>query len=346
MQTKHDTMTNDKGQILLYQTPDGESRIEVRLQGETVWLSLDQMAELFQRNKSTISRHIKNVFEEGELQPNTTVAFLATVQMEGKRKVERDIAYYNLDMIISVGYRVHSYRGVQFRMWATKVLKEYIVKGFALNDDLLKRAGGGNYFDELLARIRDIRSSEKVFYRKVLEIYALSIDYDPRVEMTQEFFKTVQNKMHFSVHGHTAAEIIYERADAQKDFMGLTTWTGAMPKRTDAEIAKNYLSQEEVTTLNRIVSLYLDFAELQAEEHRPMYMKDWIAILDDFLRISRKDILTHAGRISAQLAKAKADAEYDKFKERTKNELSAVEIHFLEQFEREQKKLTNKRDNK
>lgn len=338
-------MANDKGQILLYQTPDGESRVEVRLQGETVWLSLEQMAELFQRNKSTISRHIKNVFEEGELQPNTTVAFFATVQMEGKRKVERDIAYYNLDMIISVGYRVHSYRGVQFRMWATKVLKEYIVKGFALNDDLLKRAGGGNYFDELLARIRDIRSSEKVFYRKVLEIYALSIDYDPRVEMTQEFFKTVQNKMHYSVHGHTAAEIIYERADAQKDFMGLTTWTGAMPKRTDAEIAKNYLSQEEVTTLNRIVSLYLDFAELQAEGHRPMYMKDWIAILDDFLRISRRDILTHAGRVSAQLAKAKADSEYDKFKERTKNDLSAVEIHFLEQFEREQKKLTNKRDN-
>ncbi len=339
-------MANDKGQILLYQTPDGESRIEVRLQGETVWLSLDQMAELFQRNKSTISRHIKNAFEDGEIQPDTTVAFFATVQMEGKRKVERDIAYYNLDMIISVGYRVHSYRGVQFRMWATRVLKEYIVKGFVLNDDLLKRAGGGNYFDELLARIRDIRSSEKVFYRKVLEIYALSIDYDPRVEMTQEFFKTVQNKMHFSVHGHTAAEIIYERADAQKDFMGLTTWTGAMPKRTDAEIAKNYLSQEEVTTLNRIVSLYLDFAELQAEEHRPMYMKDWIAILDDFLRISRKDILTHAGRVTAQLAKAKADAEYDKFKERTKNDLSAVEIHFLEQFEREQKKLTNKRKHK
>ena len=337
-------MAEDKGQILLYQTPDGESRIEVRLQGETVWLNLDQMAELFQRNKSTISRHIKNVFEEGELQQDATVAFFATVQTEGKRKVERAIAYYNLDMIISVGYRVHSYRGVQFRMWATGVLKEYIVKGFALNDDLLKRAGGGNYFDELLARIRDIRSSEKVFYRKVLEIYALSIDYDPRVEMTQEFFKTVQNKMHYSVHGHTAAEIIYERADAQKDFMGLTTWTGAMPKKTDAEIAKNYLSQEEVTTLNRIVSLYLDFAELQAEEHRPMYMKDWIAILDDFLRISRKDILTHAGRVSAQLAKAKADAEYDKFKERTKNELTPVEIHFLEQFEREQKKLGGKKD--
>ena len=337
-------MEEDKGQILLYQTPDGESRIEVTLQGETVWLSLDQMAELFQRNKSTISRHIKNVFEEGELNADSTVAFFATVQIEGKRKVERDIAFYNLDMIISVGYRVHSYRGVQFRMWATKVLKEYIVKGFALNDDLLKRAGGGNYFDELLARIRDIRSSEKVFYRKVLEIYALSIDYDPRVEMTQEFFKTVQNKMHFAAHGHTAAEIIFDRADAQKDFMGLTTWTGALPKKADAEIAKNYLSQEEISTLNRIVSLYLDFAELQAEEHRPMYMKDWIVILDDFLRISRKDILTHAGRISAQLAKAKADSEYDKFKERTKNELTPVEIHFLEQFEREQKKLSDRRN--
>ncbi len=333
-------MAEDKGQILLYQTPDGESRIEVRLQDETVWLNLDQMAELFQRNKSTISRHIKNVFEEGELRQETTVAKFATVVNRGIRgEVEDQIVYYNLDMIISVGYRVHSYRGVQFRMWATGILKEYIVKGFALNDDLLKRAGGGNYFDELLARIRDIRSSEKVFYRKVLEIYALSIDYDPRVEMTQEFFKTVQNKMHYSVHGHTAAEIIYERADAQKDFMGLTTWTGVLPKKMDAEIAKNYLSQEEITTLNRIVSLYLDFAELQAEEHRPMFMKDWIAILDDFLRISRKDILTHAGKITAQLAKAKADAEYDKFKERTKNELTPVEIHFLEQFEREQKKL-------
>ena len=329
----------DKGQIILYQTSDGESKIEVRLENDTVWLSADQMAELFQRNKSTISRHIKNVLEDGELEEASTVAFFATVQDEGDRKVERKIAFYNLDMIISVGYRVHSYRGVQFRIWATKVLKEYIVKGFALNDDLLKRAGGGNYFDELLARIRDIRSSEKVFYRKVLEIYALSIDYDPRVEMTQQFFKTVQNKMHYSVHGHTAAEIIYERADSQKDFMGLTTWTGAMPTKPEAEVAKNYLTKEEITSLNRIVSLYLDFAEMQAEEHRPMYMKDWINILDDFLRISRKDILTHAGKISAKLAKEKADKEYDKFKERTKNELSPVEIHFLENFEREQKKL-------
>ena len=329
----------DKGQFLLYQTPDGDSQIEVKLQNDTVWLSLDQMAELFQRNKSTISRHIKNVLEDGELQEEATIANFATVQNEGTRKVERVIAYYNLDMIISVGYRVHSYRGVQFRIWATKVLKEYIVKGFAMNDDLLKRAGGGNYFDELLARIRDIRSSEKVFYRKVLEIYALSIDYDPRVEMTQKFFKTVQNKMHYSVHGHTAAEIMYERADAEKDFMGLTTWSGAMPTKPEAETAKNYLTHEEIKSLNRIVSLYLDFAEMQAEEHRPMYMKDWINILDDFLRISRKDILTHAGKISAKLAKEKADHEYDKFKERTKNNLSPVEIHFLENFEREQKRL-------
>ena len=334
----------DKGQFLLYQTPDGDSQIEVKLQDDTVWLSLDQMAELFQRNKSTISRHIKNVLEDGELQEEATIANFATVQNEGTRKVERVIAYYNLDMIISVGYRVHSYRGVQFRIWATKVLKEYIVKGFAMNDDLLKRAGGGNYFDELLARIRDIRSSEKVFYRKVLEIYALSIDYDPRVEMTQKFFKTVQNKMHYSVHGHTAAEIIYERSDAEKDFMGLTMWSGAMPSKPEAEIAKNYLTHEEIKSLNRIVSLYLDFAEMQAEEHRPMYMKDWINILDDFLRISRKDILTHAGKISAKLAKEKADQEYDKFKERTKNNLSPVEIHFLENFEREQKRLMGGKD--
>ena len=326
----------DKGQFLLYQTPDGDSQIEVKLQNDTVWLSLDQMAELFQRNKSTISRHIKNVLEDGELEEDSVVANFATTATDGKNY---SVAYYNLDMIISVGYRVHSYRGVQFRIWATKILKEYIVKGFAMNDDLLKRAGGGNYFDELLARIRDIRSSEKVFYRKVLEIYALSIDYDPRVEMTQKFFKTVQNKMHYSVHGHTAAEIIYERADAEKDFMGLTTWSGAMPTKPEAEIAKNYLTHEEIKSLNRIVSLYLDFAEMQAEEHRPMYMKDWINILEDFLRISRKDILTHAGKISAKLAKEKADQEYDKFKERTKNDLSPVEIHFLENFEREQKRL-------
>ena len=330
---------DDKGSIILYTTPDGESKIEVTLQNETVWLTLDQMAELFQRNKSTISRHVKNIFETGELNADSTVAFFATVQTEGKRKVERNIAFYNLDMIISVGYRVNSYRGVQFRQWATMVLKEYIKKGFVLNDELLKNAGKGNYFDELLARIRDIRSSEKIFYRKVLEIYALSIDYDPRVEMTKEFFATVQNKMHYAVHGHTAAEIIYDRANAAKDFMGLTTWTGMMPKRTDAEFAKNYLNEEEIDTLNRIVNLYIDYAELRAKDHKPMYMRDWILKLDDFLRLSDKEILTNAGSISAKLAKEKADAEYDKFKERTANELTPVEIHFIENFEREQKRL-------
>ena len=329
----------NNGNIILYQTEDGKSRIEVTLCNDTVWLTADQMAELFQRNKSTISRHIKNVFEDGELSPDSTVAFFATVQNEGNRSVERNLAYYNLDMIISVGYRVKSHRGVQFRIWATSVLREYLVKGFAMNDDLLKRAGGGNYFDELLSRIRDIRSSEKVFYRKILEIYALSIDYDPRTEATMQFFKTVQNKMHYSVHGHTAAEIVYERADAEKDFMGLTSWTGALPKRTDAEIAKNYLSSDELDTLNRIVSLYLDFAELQAKSHKPMYMKDWIQKLDDFLKLSGKELLSHAGKISAELAKQKADMEYDKFKERTVYSLSPVEIHFLENFEKEQKKL-------
>ena len=331
----------NNGSIILYQTEDGKSRIEVTLCNDTVWLTADQMAELFQRNKSTISRHIKNVFEDGELNPDSTVAFFATVQNEGNRSVERNLAYYNLDMIISVGYRVKSHRGVQFRIWATNILREYLVKGFAMNDDLLKRAGGGNYFDELFSRIRDIRSSEKVFYRKILEIYALSIDYDPRTETTMQFFKTVQNKMHFSVHGHTAAEIIYERANAEKDFMGLTSWTGALSKRTDAEIAKNYLSSDELDTLNRIVSLYLDFAELQAKSHKPMYMKDWIQKLDDFLKLSGKELLSHAGKISAELAKQKADTEYDKFKERTVYSLSPVEIHFLENFEKEQKKLKN-----
>lgn len=329
----------NNGNIILYQTEDGKSRIEVTLCNDTVWLTTDQMAELFQRNKSTISRHIKNVFEDGELNPDSVVAFFATTAADNKKY---QVAYYNLDMIISVGYRVKSHRGVQFRIWATQVLREYLVKGFVMNDDLLKRAGGGNYFDELLSRIRDIRSSEKVFYRKILEIYALSIDYDPRTEATMQFFKTVQNKMHFSVHGHTAAEIIYERANAEKDFMGLTSWTGALPKRTDAEIAKNYLSSDELDTLNRIVSLYLDFAELQAKSHKPMYMKDWIQKLDDFLKLSGKELLSHAGKISAELAKQKADTEYDKFKERTAYSLSPIEIHFLENFEKEQKKLKNR----
>lgn len=330
----------DKGQIVLFQTEDGQTKLEVQLQDETVWLTIDQMAELFQRNRSTISRHIKRIYDDGELSKETTCAKFACVVNRGIRgMVDDELDFYNLDMIISVGYRVHSHRGVQFRMWATAVLKEYLKKGFVLNDELMKRAGGGNYFDELLERIRDIRSSEKIFYRKVLAIYATSIDYDPRVETTQLFFKTVQNKMHFSAHGHTAAEVIYERADAEKDFMGLTSWTGPLPRRTDAEIAKNYLSADEVDTLNRIVNLYLEFAELQAKAHIPMYMKDWVQKLDDFLRLSNRELLTHAGKISAEIAKQKADAEYDKFRERTKYELSPVEIHFIDQFEAEQKRL-------
>ena len=329
----------ENGQIILFQAQGGETKIEVRLANESVWLTADQMAELFQRDRSTIQRHVKKIYEEGELQPDSTCAFFAQVQTEGKRQVERQIPIYNLDMIISVGYRVNSHRGVQFRQWATQVLKEYMIKGFALNDDLLKNAGQGNYFDELLARIRDIRSSEKVFYRKVLEIYALSIDYDPRTETTQQFFKTVQNKMHFAAHGHTAAEVIYDRANAENDFMGMTTWRGAMPTKQEAEIAKNYRSEEEVDMLNRIVNLYLDFAELQAKSHVPMYMKDWIKKLDDFLTLSGKELLTHAGSISAEVAKLKADTEYEKFRERTQYQLSPVEIHFIEAFEAEQKKL-------
>ena len=317
----------------------------MRLIDDTVWLTLDQMAELFQRNKSTISRHIKTVFESGELSREEVVAKFATTTQHGAivgKTQTHLVEFYNLDMIISVGYRVNSHRGVQFRMWATQVLREYMVKGFAMNDDLLKRAGGGNYFDELLARIRDIRSSEKVFYRKVLEIYALSIDYDPRTEATQRFFATVQNKMHFSAHGHTAAEVIFERANADKDFMGLTVWTGSLPKRTDAEVAKNYLTVDEIDTLNRIVSLYLDFAELQAKNHTPMYMKDWIQKLDDFLKLSGRQLLTHAGKISAEIAKLKANEEYDKYHERTKNQLSPVELHFIENFERNAKRLKDK----
>ena len=335
-------MDKDKGQIILYQTQDGESKIEVKLANETVWLTADQMAELFQRNKSTISRHIKNVFEEGELNKEVVVAkFAITTQhgaIEGKIQTHL-VDFYNLDMIISVGYRVKSYRGVQFRIWATQVLKEYLIKGFALNDELLKNAGGGNYFDELLARIRDIRSSEKIFYRKVLEIYALSIDYDPRTEATKQFFATVQNKMHYSVHGHTAAEVIYNRADAEKDFMGLTTWTGMLPKKTDAEYAKNYLTGEELDILNRIVNLFLDFAELQAKSHTPMYMKDWVQKLDDFLKLSGKELLNHTGSISAEVAKLKADTEYNKFQKRSQERLSPVEIHFIENFEKESKRL-------
>lgn len=321
-------LTRREAEFLLYQTEDGETRVEVRFDGETAWLSLGQMAELFQRDKSVISRHIKNVFEEGELNPEGTVAKSATVQREGSREVTRDVEYFNLDVIISVGYRVKSHRGTQFRIWATQRLREYIIKGFTLDDDRLKRAGGGNYFDELLARIRDVRSSEKVFWRKVLDIYATSIDYDPRVEASQRFFKTVQNKMHWAAHGHTAAEIVATRADATRPHMGLTSWTGEVPRKADVVVAKNYLGADELEALNRIVTAYLEFAELQALNRKPMYMADWIAKLDDFLQLSEREILRHAGRISHEEAAAKAELEYDRFASERAALPARVEKHF------------------
>ena len=330
-----------KGEILIYQTEDGLTKIEVELRGETVWLSLEQMAELFQRDKSTVSRHIKNIFTEGELERNSVVANFATTATDGKTyKVD----HFNLDVIISVGYRVKSLRGTQFRIWASSVLKEYIKKGFAMNDDLLKNAGGGNYFDELLARIRDIRSSEKVFYRKVLDIYATSIDYDSRAETTRRFFQTVQNKMHFAVHGQTAAELIFDRADGGKPFSGMTTWRGEIPVDSDSVVAKNYLSRDELDTLNRIVMLYLEFAELQAKEQIPMYMKDWMERLDEFLKVSRKELLTHAGKISREVAEKKALSEFAKYKERTLSDLSAVEKHFLDSIEEKYKEIEIKNE--
>ena len=313
----------------MYTTEDGQTRLQVRLQNETVWLSLNQLAELFQRDKSVISRHIRNIFHEGELRPEATVAKFATVQMEGSREVTRNIDFYNLDVIISAGYRVKSHRGTQFRIWATQRLREYIIKGFTMDDERLKEAGGGNYFDELLARIRDIRSSEKVFWRKVLDIYATSIDYDPNTDFSREFFAVVQNKMHWAAHGHTAAEIITSRADASKTNMGLTSWIGDKPSGKDIEIAKNYLNYDELDTLNRIVTLYLEFAELQALNRRPMFMRDWIAKLDDFLRLSERDILTYAGKVSHEQAINKARIEYEKFRSLLAGQPSPVEKHFF-----------------
>ena len=320
----------NQSNIIMYTTEDGLTKIEVTFDEDTVWLSLDQMAELFQRDKSTISRHIKNIFTEGELRLEATVAKFATVQTEGNRQVTRNIDYYNLDVIISVGYRVKSLRGTQFRIWASSVLKEYMKKGFALDDDRLKRLGGGNYFDELLARIRDIRSSEKVFWRKVLEIYATSIDYDPSAEASVQFFKQVQNKMHWAAHRHTAAEIVYQRADAEKENMGLTSWEGKRIKRSDTEIAKNYLTQTELDALNKIVSAYLDIAEVRALAHEPMYMKDWLETIDDYLKMTRRNILTTKDRVTHKQAIDKAHAEYEKYRKKQDEILSSVERHFIE----------------
>ena len=320
----------EKSNILMYTTEDGVTKVEVTFDNETVWLSLDQIAELFQRNKSTISRHIKNIFSEGELSRDSVVANFATTGADGKRY---HVDFYNLDVIISVGYRVKSLRGTQFRIWATNVLKEYMKKGFALDDDRLKNLGGGNYFDELLARIRDIRSSEKVFWRKVLEIYATSIDYNPKAESSVLFFKQVQNKMHWAAHKHTAAEVIYQRADADKDNMGLTSWSGNSIKRSDVEVAENYLDEKELDALNKIVAAYLDIAEVHALNQEPMYMKDWLETIDDYLKMTRRDILNTKGKVTHQQALEKAHSEYEKYKKNQEYVLSPVECHFLESIE-------------
>ncbi|MEN9654756.1 MAG: hypothetical protein RL235_868 [Chlamydiota bacterium] len=313
--------------LLLYQTEDGQTKIEVRLQNETVWLSQAQLSELFDKDRRTIAEHIQNIFAEKELEENAVCRKFRHTAADGK---SYQVMHYNLDVIISVGYRVSSHRGTQFRIWATNRLKEYLIKGFTLDDERLKRSGGGNYFNELLSRIRDIRSSEKVFWRKVLDIYATSIDYDPKTESSKQFFAVVQNKMHWATHGHTAAEIIYSRANAETVNMGLTSWSGKKPRQTDAEIAKNYLTEEELKVLNLIVSLYLDFAELQALIRIPMSMKDWIAKLDDFLRMASRDILSHAGKISHEEALDKARIEYSKYQERALEVPSLVEQHFFE----------------
>ena len=315
---------NDNGNIIIYQTEDGLTKIDVNIQGETVWLSLDLMAELFQRDKSTISRHIKNIFSEGELSPEAVVAKFATTATDGKTY---QVDYYNLDVIISVGYRVKSVRGTQFRIWATQRLKEYLIKGFTMDDERLKGNGGGNYWKELLDRIRDIRSSEKVLYRQVLDLYATSVDYNPRSEESILFFKMVQNKLHFATHGHTAAEVIYERADAEKPFMGLTTFSGELPALKDISVAKNYLNENELKILNNLVSGYFDLAEISAIEQKPMYMSDYIQQLDAVLTSGNRPLLVGGGSVSHAQAMEKATTEYRKYQNNT---LSPVEHFYLD----------------
>lgn len=314
---------NTENNMVIFKTEDNQIAVDVRFYDESVWLTLDQMATLFERDKSTISRHIKNIFTEGELVRNSVVANFATTASDGK---EYQVDYYNLDVIISVGYRVKSLRGTQFRQWATKRLNEYIRKGFTMDDERLKSLGGGGYFKELLERIRDIRASEKVFYRQILDIYATSIDYDPSADISIDFFKKVQNKIHYAVHGQTAAEVIYNRADSEKEFMGLTTFKGSRPHLSDAKIAKNYLDEKELRSLGQLVSGYLDFAERQAEREQTMTMKDWAEHLDRILTMSGEQLLIGAGSVSHTQAMNKATEEYKKYQQKT---LSEVEKDYL-----------------
>lgn len=320
-------MIENKGDIVIYKTKDGLTKINVKFEDETVWLTQAQLVELYQTSKSNISEHIKHIFEEGELSQESTVRNFRTVQIEGNREVSREQVYYNLDMIISLGYRVKSIVATQFRRWATELIKEYLKKGYALDDNRLKELGGGDYWKELLERIRDIRSSEKVMYRQVLDLYATSADYNPKSAESIAFFKMVQNKLHFATHGNTAAEVIYNRADAEKDFMGLTTFSGDFPTKKDVVIAKNYLSEKELKVLNNLVSAYFDLAEINAIEHNTMYMADYVEQLDKILSSTGKDILENAGSISHKQAIEKAEAEYQKFIQKN---LSPVEKEYLE----------------
>jgi hypothetical protein len=304
--------------LILYQTEDGRTRIQCRFEDETLWLTQVQIAELFQTSVPNINLHLKAIYAEGELVEAATIKSYLIVRSEGPRQVSREVLHYNLPTILAVGYRVRSHRGTQFRQWATVRLTEYLVKGFTMDDERLKNPPGKgqtDYFDELLERIRDIRSSERRFYQKVLDIYATSVDYSPDTKLTQQFFATVQNKMHWAAHGHTAAEVIHQRADATRPLMGLTTTRpGRIIRREDVSVAKNYLDEDELQTLNRIVSLYIEFAELQALDRRPMTMRDWIEKLDEFLKISGRKLLDHAGQISAESARAKAEREYDQYR--------------------------------
>jgi hypothetical protein len=335
-------------EFLLYQTEDGLSRVQIRLHDGTVWLTQKQLAELYLVSVPSISEHIRNIFSEGELAPEATVRKFRTVRTEGNRSISRTVEHYSLPIVLAVGYRVRSQRGTQFRQWATTRLEEYVVKGFTIDDQRLKNPQGPgtrDYFDELLARIRDIRSSEKVFYKKVLEIYSTSIDYDPRSESSERFFATVQNKMHWAAHGHTAAEVIAARADASKPNMGLTSWSGTRPRRADVVVAKNYLEAEEIETLNRIVTAYLEFAELQASNRRPMHMVDWLRKLDEYLKLSDRDVLTHAGSVSHDAAVRKAEGELDRHDAERAKLPSAVEGHF-EEAVREVEALAKRRPTK
>jgi len=322
--------------IIIYQTEDGKVKIETHFENETIWLTQKQIAALFDKDRSVIVKHIGNVFKEGELEQEVVCAnFAHTTQhgaIEGKMQI-KNVKHYNLDMVISVGYRVKSHQGVHFRKWATALIKEYWTKGFAINDELLKEVGGGNYFDELLARIRDIRSSEKVFWRKVLDVYATSIDYDAKTEQSVRVFKTIQNKMHWASHGETVAETVYKRVDSLKEHMGLTNFKGEIPSKKEAEIAKNYLAKDELDILNRMVTAFLEIAEIQALGRTPMYMADWIKQLDAFLKMTNKDILQHSGAISHQQAIEKAHHEYEIYKEKTNNRITQVEKDFIKQLE-------------